>query len=458
MNSRVVALADYRGTPRLRLAIEAFFSDKQLSANTRRAYRQALSAVVEDLGLDLLINQLDSRDVLEVFQQRWGSAQPATWNTRITALQSFVSYCQSNKWIDHDPMSLVVRRREPRDQTKAIPYQDLEKLWSRRDINLREKTLWRMLYETAARAGEILALDIEDMDLPRRRAVIIGKGGHKEYVFWASGTARLLSRHLAGRRRGPVFLTHPDPTSSPHGETNAHTPAGEDCPTNAPPPYSNKPPAGGHSTNSATHHSPTSARKEHPPPSSKPKADTKTHAHSPSTPNQETKQSPNSPPHSTNNDHFDEPFSHVTPWPYQTALLVLGCNSGLLATTSDLALSGGFRKHTTIGTRRTPHLARPLRDQDWAFSVIANSLRMDAVIAAAFLSTFRLHSTIGTPGRTWLGRLHPETRAEPVGSRGGHALPTQLGIVRQVTSRPYFLNTPVGHRTGSLPQSNHSIR
>ena len=61
MNGRVVALADYRGTPRLRSAVEAFFSDKQLSSNTRRAYRQALSAVVEDLGLDLGVDQLDSR-------------------------------------------------------------------------------------------------------------------------------------------------------------------------------------------------------------------------------------------------------------------------------------------------------------------------------------------------------------------------------------------------------------
>ena len=224
MNSRVVALADYRGTPRLRLAIEAFFSDKQLSSNTRRAYRQALSAVVEDLGMDLPVDQLDPRHVLKVFSQRWGATLPATWNTRITALQSFVSYCQRNRWIDHDPMSLVVRRREPRDQTRAIPYQDLETLWSRRDIDLREKTLWRMLYETAARAGGILALDIEDMDLPRKRATIIGKGGHKEYVFWASGAARLLSRYLAGRRRGPVFLTHRRPNVIPaRGDECPHT-------------------------------------------------------------------------------------------------------------------------------------------------------------------------------------------------------------------------------------------
>ena len=224
MNGRVVAIADYRGTPRLRSAIEAFFSDKQLSTNTRRAYEQALQAIAEELGRDLPLDQLDSRKLLDAFQERWGSAQPSTWNTRITAVHSFISYCRRNGWLQHDPMALVDRRRQPRDQTRAIPYEDLEKLWSRRDISLREKTLWKMLYETAARAGEILALNIEDLDLLRKRAVIIGKGGHREYVFWASGAARLLSRYLAGRRRGPVFLTHRRPNVIPaRGDECPHT-------------------------------------------------------------------------------------------------------------------------------------------------------------------------------------------------------------------------------------------
>jgi len=39
----------------------------------------------------------------------------------------------------------------------------LERLLSRRDVALREKTLWRLLYETAARAGEALALDNVDL-------------------------------------------------------------------------------------------------------------------------------------------------------------------------------------------------------------------------------------------------------------------------------------------------------
>ena len=224
VNSRVVALADYRGTPRLRAAVEAFFSDRQLSANTRRAYSQALHTVAEDMGWDLPVDQLDSRRLLGVFQQRWGSAQPATWNTRITAVYSFISYCRRNGWLQHDPMALVDRRRQPRDQSKAIPFEDLEGLWSRREISLREKTLWRMLYETAGRAGEILALNVEALDLPRKRAVITGKGGHKEYVFWASGPARLLSKYLAGRRKGPVFLTHRRPNVIPaRGDECPHT-------------------------------------------------------------------------------------------------------------------------------------------------------------------------------------------------------------------------------------------
>jgi len=61
---------------------------------------------------------------------------------------------------------------------------------------VREKTLWRMLYETAARASEILALDVEQLDLDNRSAPIRSKGGDIEWVYWATGTAHLLPRLL----------------------------------------------------------------------------------------------------------------------------------------------------------------------------------------------------------------------------------------------------------------------
>src|SRR5262245_41506920 len=69
------------------------------------------------------------------------------------------------------------RRREHADATRARPKAAIERALSRRDVPLREKTLWRMLYETAARANEILALDVEDLDLENQRAKIRSKGG-----------------------------------------------------------------------------------------------------------------------------------------------------------------------------------------------------------------------------------------------------------------------------------------
>jgi integrase len=67
-------------------------------------------------------------------------------------------------------------------------------------VPLREKTLWRMLYETAARASEVLALNIEDLDLDARRAPIRSKGGDTEWICWGSGTAHLLPRLIRGRQ------------------------------------------------------------------------------------------------------------------------------------------------------------------------------------------------------------------------------------------------------------------
>jgi len=98
------------------------------------------------------------------------------------------------------------------ERRRAVPYAELEALWSRKDIALRERTLWRMLFETAARANEILALDIEDLDLAERCAWVQGKGHGAEQVFWATGTARLLPKLLGERSAGPVFLPERTPT------------------------------------------------------------------------------------------------------------------------------------------------------------------------------------------------------------------------------------------------------
>lgn len=63
------------------------------------------------------------------------------------------------------------------NETRAVSKPAIERQLSCRDVTLR-----RMLYEIAARASEIVALDITDLDLDARRARATSKGGVTEWV------------------------------------------------------------------------------------------------------------------------------------------------------------------------------------------------------------------------------------------------------------------------------------
>ena len=82
---------------------------------------------------------------------------------------------------------------------------------------MREKALWRLLYETAARAQEVPSLNVEDIDLENKRARVRSKGGDVEWLHLQSGSARLLPRLIAGRVGGPLFLAdrRPAPARAP---------------------------------------------------------------------------------------------------------------------------------------------------------------------------------------------------------------------------------------------------
>ncbi|BCK73735.1 hypothetical protein Srufu_076880 [Streptomyces libani subsp. rufus] len=99
------------------------------------------------------------------------------------------------------------RMPAPDSETPARSKMAVDRLIALREVSLREKTLWRMLYETCARAEEILGVNIEELDLAGRRAPVKAKGtaprrrgsrGREDFVlepvYWDAGTARLLPR------------------------------------------------------------------------------------------------------------------------------------------------------------------------------------------------------------------------------------------------------------------------
>lgn len=177
------------------------------SAGTRRVYSGPLRALLAEYGRDGDVAAIDERSLAAWFAGRWGSKAPSTWNVGLDALRAACSYWLGQGWISSDPTGLLRRRRRAPDRARALSRADVEGLLGREDVALREKVLWRLLYETAARSAEVLRLNVEDLDLANRKARVTRKGGAVDIVVWQTGTARLLPRLIKGRKAGPLFLT-----------------------------------------------------------------------------------------------------------------------------------------------------------------------------------------------------------------------------------------------------------
>jgi integrase len=198
-------------------AAAAFLAQPSLARSTRRSYDQTLTRLVRELGDDRALSTLTAEAVTVAVTTAWGGRAPATWNRQVATIRSFLAFCRRRRWLAGDLAADLERRPEPADRTKAIPLTELERLWYREDVGVREKALWRLLYETAARASEALAINIEDLELDNKRVRVRSKGGDIDWLHFQTGAARLLPRLVGGRTRGPLFLAdrRPVPARAP---------------------------------------------------------------------------------------------------------------------------------------------------------------------------------------------------------------------------------------------------
>jgi integrase/recombinase XerD len=117
------------------------------------------------------------------FTAAFGGLAPATRARHLSALRSALAWWAEAGWVAADPTAGWARPKVPVDTTRALTRAQVAAIW-RLDVPLRDKALWRMLYETAARAEEILGADVPDLDLPSKRGRIDSKGGTTD---WGTG-------------------------------------------------------------------------------------------------------------------------------------------------------------------------------------------------------------------------------------------------------------------------------
>ncbi len=201
-------------------ATETFLVTSDFTDATRHVYARTLQALADDLEHGIRVNEISQAALTRHLKDRYGTATPATFNRNLATFRSFFDWCIEHGGADTSPATKIKARKNRRTtaaerQARPITYQQLEAFWSNDAYDCRDRCYWAMLYDTAARANELLLLNIEDLDLANKEAIVIGKGGNAEHVNWSSLTARRLPNVIAKRSSGPLFISNRLPTRTP---------------------------------------------------------------------------------------------------------------------------------------------------------------------------------------------------------------------------------------------------
>jgi len=184
------------------------------STATLRIYRAGVKAYLTwcaDNGQPAILD----RNLLAAFTADLldQGAEPATAQARHLAVRRFARWLAAEGELAEDPLAGM---RPPKLDAKVIPVlsddelRRLVKACEGRSLrDRRDEALVRLMFETGLRAGEVVALRVEDIDvLGGTLLVRRGKGGSGRLVPFSPQTARALDRYLR-LRRGHVLADTP---------------------------------------------------------------------------------------------------------------------------------------------------------------------------------------------------------------------------------------------------------
>ncbi|HYF61469.1 MAG TPA: tyrosine-type recombinase/integrase [Herpetosiphonaceae bacterium] len=178
------------------------------SRHTQAAYRRALAHfgqwAAQLYGTPWIPATTMPRDVRDwkAHQQQVEQAAPATINQRVVALSRFFAWAVREGELREDPTQAVSSLRLPTHAPKALDDRDLRRLLRAVHAGgrLRDIALLELLAGTGLRVGEVLALQVGDLQLGERSGMVtvrLSKGGGTRRVPLTVEVRHALTAYLA---------------------------------------------------------------------------------------------------------------------------------------------------------------------------------------------------------------------------------------------------------------------
>jgi integrase len=181
--------------------IDEFISGRDLSPAAVAHYVYKLALLAEYVGR--------KRVSLRLLEQYPGwlrsrGLADASIQTTVAAARAYIRWAVERKYVARECVRWRPRIRIADMPPKAISDEDAERLIAAA-ISARDRVLLLLLRDTGARVGTLLALNVEDIDMGRKRAVARQKGGGLVMLYLSDRLVEALRVYLGERRCGPLF-------------------------------------------------------------------------------------------------------------------------------------------------------------------------------------------------------------------------------------------------------------
>lgn len=181
------------------------------SSNTAKAYRKDLENLVEFV-ITKGCTELSDVGIMELrgwlADQRNSGLTSATIARRATAARTFFAWATHNQQLTEDPAAALVipkvSKKLPNVLQQNQATQVMQRAATRADDNapehVRDLAILELMYATGIRVGELVGLDIGDIDQSRRTIKVTGKGSKQRVVPYGSMAEKTLTAYLKTAR------------------------------------------------------------------------------------------------------------------------------------------------------------------------------------------------------------------------------------------------------------------
>ena len=181
--------------------INNFISSKEVegcSNRTIKYYQEIIDKFIDSFDKSIKnINAEEIRQYLSEYKE-CSSCNSTTIDNIRRVLSSFFSWLEDEDYIIKSPVRKIHKIKTASMVREILTDENLEKL---RDVcaSVRDLSLIELLISTGMRVGEIVNLNIDDLNFEDRSCIVLGKGNKQREVYFDAKTKLHLKQYLYKR-------------------------------------------------------------------------------------------------------------------------------------------------------------------------------------------------------------------------------------------------------------------